>query len=71
MLKLSIDANGSYAIQNSACQIVGWKPKAADPTFQCCSVNYHILAGLESGTLLIVNVSKFNLSLSVCNLTQS
>ena len=32
---------------------------------------YHILAGLESGTLLIVKVSKFNLSLSVCNLTQS
>ena len=70
MLKLSIDANVSYAIQNSACQIVEWKPKGADQTFQCCSVNYHILAGLESGTLLI-NVSKFNLSLSVCNLTQS
>ena len=25
-------------IQNSTCQIVGWKPKAADPTFQCCSL---------------------------------
>ena len=34
-------------------------------------VNYHMLAGLESGTLLTGNVSKFNLSLSVCNLTQS
>ena len=55
----------SYAIQNSACQIVGWKPKAADPTFQCCSL-VSKLAGLESGTLLIVNVSKFNLSLSAC-----
>ena len=29
MLKSSTDANGSYAIQNNACQIVGWKPKAA------------------------------------------
>ena len=28
----------SYAIQNSAYQIVGWKPKAADPTFQCYSL---------------------------------
>ena len=33
MLKSSTDTNGCYAIQNSACQIVGWKPKATDPTF--------------------------------------
>ena len=37
-LKSRIDCNGSYAKQNSACQIVGWKAKAADPTFQCCSL---------------------------------
>ena len=45
----------------------------ANPTFSAVvySKNYHIRAGLESGTLMIGNVSKFNVSLSVCNLTQS
>ena len=33
----------SYAMQNSACQIVGWKPKAADSTFQCCSLQYQAI----------------------------
>ena len=56
MLKSSVDANGRYAIQSSACQIVGWKPKATDPTF------HKLSAGLESVTLLI---EKFNLSLCV------
>ena len=64
MLKYSIDDNGSYAIQNSACQIVGWKPKATDPTLVSDVVS-KLSAGLESGTLLIENASKFNFSLCV------
>ena len=61
MYSSSINDNGSYAIQNSACQIVGWKPKGIDPTFVVSILS----AGLESSTFLTENASKFNLSLRV------
>ena len=63
MLKSSTDDNGSYAIQNSACQIEGWKPKATDPTFQCSK--QIINRPWKRYTLLTENASKFNLSLCV------
>ena len=65
MLKSSIDANGSYAIQNSASRM---EAKDSRPNV---SVLQFIVSKLSYCTLLIVKVSKFNLSLSVCNLTQS